>query len=151
MENQGTNEDDSQSDLHPEAGIFRGQTTQNLGPKDCRDRGGNRKYPTFISVQSFPSALKVLAKIYQGKVKSISMILALMEVRTTLLFLDEIREYIHFRLLLYIKINDGIMSCPQVRNMRHLLSQYIREGYLHKERKGHPQIACELKETVSKL
>ena len=36
-ENQGTNEDDSQSDPHPEAGIFRGQTTQNLGPKDCRD------------------------------------------------------------------------------------------------------------------
>ena len=31
------NEDDSQSDAHPEAGIFRGQTTQNLGPKGCRD------------------------------------------------------------------------------------------------------------------
>ena len=37
VENQGTNEGDSQSDPHPEAGIFRGQTTQNLGPKDCRD------------------------------------------------------------------------------------------------------------------
>ena len=37
VENQGTNEDDSQSDPHPEAGIFRGQTTQNLGPKYCRD------------------------------------------------------------------------------------------------------------------
>ena len=37
VENQGTNEDDSQSDPHPEAGNFRGQTTQNLGPKDCRD------------------------------------------------------------------------------------------------------------------
>ena len=37
VESQGTNEDDSQSDPHPEAGIFRGQTTQNLGPKDCRD------------------------------------------------------------------------------------------------------------------
>ena len=35
--NQGTNDDDSQSDPHPEAGIFRGQTTQNSGPKDCRD------------------------------------------------------------------------------------------------------------------
>ena len=32
-ENQGTNEDDSQSDPHPEAGIFRGQTTQTLVPK----------------------------------------------------------------------------------------------------------------------
>ena len=38
VENQGTNEDDSQSDPHPEAGIFRGQTTQNYGPKECRDR-----------------------------------------------------------------------------------------------------------------
>ena len=37
MENQGTNEDDSQSDPHPEAGIIRGQNSQNLGPKDCRD------------------------------------------------------------------------------------------------------------------
>ena len=37
VENQGTNEDDSQSDPHPEAGIFRGQSTQNSGPKDCRD------------------------------------------------------------------------------------------------------------------
>ena len=141
MENQRTNEDDPESDPHPEAGIFRGQTTQNLGRKDCRDRGGNRKYPTFISVQSIPSALKVLAKIYQLKVKSISMILALLEIQTTLLFLEEIREYIHFRFLLYIKINDGIVSCPQFRNMRHLASQYIREGYLHKERKRHPQIA----------
>ena len=45
VENQGTNEDDSQSDPHPEAGIFRGQTTQNLGPKDCRDSYGNIKIP----------------------------------------------------------------------------------------------------------
>ena len=37
VENQGTNEDDSQSDPHPEAGIFCGQTTQNSGPKNCRD------------------------------------------------------------------------------------------------------------------
>ena len=37
VENQGTNEHDSQSDPHPEASIFRGQTTQNSCPKDCRD------------------------------------------------------------------------------------------------------------------
>ena len=37
VENQGTNEDDSQSDPHPEAVIFRGQTTQNSGPKECPD------------------------------------------------------------------------------------------------------------------
>ena len=30
--NQGTNEDESQSDLHPETGIFLSQTTQNSGP-----------------------------------------------------------------------------------------------------------------------
>ena len=36
-ENHGTNEDDSPSDPHPEAGILGDQTTQNSGPKDCRD------------------------------------------------------------------------------------------------------------------
>ena len=34
---QGTNEDESQSDPHPEAGIFHNQTTQNSGPEDGRD------------------------------------------------------------------------------------------------------------------
>ena len=37
LENQGTNEDDSQSDPNPEASIFRGQITQNFGPKSFRD------------------------------------------------------------------------------------------------------------------
>ena len=48
VENQGTNEDDSQSDPHPEAGIFRGQTTQNFGPEDCLDilRIGKDAVPT---------------------------------------------------------------------------------------------------------
>ena len=36
--NQGTNEDDSQSDPHPEAGIFHNQRTQNSGPEDGHDR-----------------------------------------------------------------------------------------------------------------
>ena len=40
--NQGTNEDDSQSDPHPEAGVFRGETTQNFGPKDCRNSNVQR-------------------------------------------------------------------------------------------------------------
>ena len=35
--NQGRNEDDSQSDPHPEAGIFLSQTTHNSGPEDGRD------------------------------------------------------------------------------------------------------------------
>ena len=34
---QGTNEDDSQNDPHPEAGLFHGRTTQNSGPEDGRD------------------------------------------------------------------------------------------------------------------
>ena len=33
VENQGTNEDDSQSDPHPEGGLFRSPTTQNSGPE----------------------------------------------------------------------------------------------------------------------
>ena len=35
--NQGTNEDDSQSDPPPEAGIFHNQTTRNSGPEDGHD------------------------------------------------------------------------------------------------------------------
>ena len=47
VENQGTNEDDSQSDPHPEGGLFRSQTTQNSGPEAghytyaFRNRSGN--------------------------------------------------------------------------------------------------------------
>ena len=41
VENQGTNEDDSQSDPHPEAGLFRSQTTQNFGPEVAR--GSNHR------------------------------------------------------------------------------------------------------------
>ena len=33
VDNQGTNEDNSQSDPHPEAGLLRSQTTQNSGPE----------------------------------------------------------------------------------------------------------------------
>ena len=33
VDNQGTNEDDPQSDPHPEAGLFRSQTRQNSGPE----------------------------------------------------------------------------------------------------------------------
>ena len=35
--NQGTNEDDSQSDPHPEAGPLQSQTTQNSGTEDSHD------------------------------------------------------------------------------------------------------------------
>ena len=35
--NQGTNEDDSQNDPHPEAGLFHGQTTRNAGPEEGHD------------------------------------------------------------------------------------------------------------------
>ena len=34
---QGTNENDSQNDPHPEAGLFHGQMTQNSGPEDGHD------------------------------------------------------------------------------------------------------------------
>ena len=34
----GTNEDDSQNDPRPEAGLFHGQMTQNSGPEDGHDK-----------------------------------------------------------------------------------------------------------------
>ena len=50
--NQGTNEDDSQNDPHPEAGLFHSQITQNSGPEDGHD-SMNEDYErclTFVSV-----------------------------------------------------------------------------------------------------
>ena len=35
--NQGTNEDNSQNDPHPEAGLFHGQSPRNAGPEEERD------------------------------------------------------------------------------------------------------------------
>ena len=63
VENQGTNEDDSQSDPHPEAGIIRGQTTQNSGPKDCRDNschyvGSNFDNPAVKKTKMFSLDLR---------------------------------------------------------------------------------------------
>ena len=43
--NQGTNEDDSQSDPHPEAGLFHNQMTQNSGPEDGHDSLQHRWAP----------------------------------------------------------------------------------------------------------
>ena len=54
VENQGTNEDYSQSDPHPEAGIFRGQTTHNLGQKGCRDNN----YVHYQSRHSFNNCFR---------------------------------------------------------------------------------------------
>ena len=36
-DSQGTNEDNSQNDHHPEAGLFHDQTTRNSGPEDGHD------------------------------------------------------------------------------------------------------------------
>ena len=66
VENQGKNEDDSQSDPHPEAGIFRCQTTQNLGPKDCRDKGiSNNFYGTLNFFQiAFAKSFNRSSKVF---------------------------------------------------------------------------------------
>ena len=55
VENQGTNEDDSQSDPHPEAGIFRGQTTQISGPKNCRDIHQYENRQNYLQRRNFNS------------------------------------------------------------------------------------------------
>ena len=50
VENQGTNEDDSQSDPHPEAGLFRSQTTQNSGPEVGHYRYSTNERMTRLNV-----------------------------------------------------------------------------------------------------
>ena len=56
VENQGTNEDDSQSDPHPEAGIFCGQTTQNSDLEECCDspneKGHSRSMLNWVAGQN---------------------------------------------------------------------------------------------------
>ena len=47
--NQGANEDDSQNDPHPEAGLFHGQTTRNTGPEDGHD---NYSFKTFCKTHN---------------------------------------------------------------------------------------------------
>ena len=44
---QGTNEDDSQNDPHPEAGLFHGRTIQNSGPEVGRDNYLSLSTPSF--------------------------------------------------------------------------------------------------------
>ena len=50
--NQGTNEDHSQSDPHPEAGIFRSQTTQSSGPEYGHDNDFQKRSMSCPSVAS---------------------------------------------------------------------------------------------------
>ena len=51
--NLGTNEDDSQSDPHPEAGIFGNQTIRNSGQEDCCDIYVSLKLLHFSSLKKF--------------------------------------------------------------------------------------------------
>ena len=48
VDNQGTNEDDSMSDPHPEAGLFRSQTTQNSGQEGGPYTNYFRRFADFL-------------------------------------------------------------------------------------------------------
>ena len=73
VENQETNEDDSQSDIHPEAGIFRSQTTQNSSPEVGHGTnffyrglfGALKKFRsrknTYLPIQSFFKSLEQIS------------------------------------------------------------------------------------------
>ena len=50
--NQGTNEDDSQSDPHPDAGLFHSQITQNSGPEDDHDNNISETRQNWLIEQS---------------------------------------------------------------------------------------------------
>ena len=58
--NQGTIEDDSQNDPHPEAGVFHGQMTQNSGPEkdyDICEKAHNKVSQNFDKKLQFPLLL----------------------------------------------------------------------------------------------
>ena len=74
---QGTNEDDSQNDPHPEAGLFHGQTARNAGPEDGHDmvtgateQFGNRHDMTAVHEVTYCSPSKSSGK--QKKIRSTS-------------------------------------------------------------------------------
>ena len=58
---EGTKEHDSQSDPHPESGIFNNQTTQNSGPEDGHD---NRLYLTFNRMTGVASEILVFTVVW---------------------------------------------------------------------------------------
>ena len=57
--NQGTNEDDSQSDPHLEAGIFGNQTMRNSGHEDRRDTFNLRLYACRVSIPRLSVVLQM--------------------------------------------------------------------------------------------
>ena len=59
---QGTNEDDSQNDPRPEAGLFHGQITQNSGPES--DYNSHRKTKKIPFITDF-SKLQSLSRLFQ--------------------------------------------------------------------------------------
>ena len=61
--NQGTNEDDSQSDPHPEAGIFLSKTTQNSGPEVGHDMvTGDQEEMRYRHDRNLPEDMQVIRK-----------------------------------------------------------------------------------------
>ena len=72
---QGTNEDDSQNNLNPEAGLLQGQMTQNSGPEDghdlvtgatdqignCHDMTGVHEEVTFCPLKHFQGSRRKTA------------------------------------------------------------------------------------------
>ena len=62
VDNQGTNEDDSQSDPHTEGGLFRSQTTRNSGP----EVGPYNSIPKFVLLWYRSSFLKQFDEVGRG-------------------------------------------------------------------------------------
>ena len=64
---QGTNEDDSHNDPHPEAGLFHGQMTQNSGPEDGHDISPwcicFHRMPWVITIQTTFIEVQILVEI----------------------------------------------------------------------------------------
>ena len=68
---QRTNDNDSQSDPHPEAGIFHNQTTQNSGPEDGHDMvTGVHEEVTYCSPNTYSRKQKKNSSTSQPQVRS---------------------------------------------------------------------------------
>ena len=61
---QGTNEDDSQSDSHPEEGIFNNQTTWNSGPEEGHDITLPKSHPILCT---FTFLHQIVISVYSAE------------------------------------------------------------------------------------
>ena len=102
--NQGTNEDDSQNDLHPESGLFHGQTTRNDGPEDGHD---STKKTLGCAARRFSFTTTNHLSEARHEVLDCLNVINTERIETSELNIQFIDQYLNFELYNSTKTSDG--------------------------------------------